>query len=299
MDEIELKPDLSTLHYSTELSENANSSLIKPYFIKQEIMDKPINDHSNILIESPVKTYASENKCFGYSTHLRDHENKCDLKKHIRYAQEGIKNSDSISENSKVPKDEIDPLMIKDSDFIQENSDIFSEKKSHIRYVHVYEHFSSTHICVKCGKTFKTPSKLKNHISSVHEKMKNHKCEKCDKTFVQKESLYRHINTYHENADTCSKCEKCGKYFSTIKILQKHIGTVHEGVKNYKCEACGKAYFLAKDLKRHNSTVHEGVKNHKCESCGKSYKSAGNLKTHISMFHEEVKNLEAQFLKQT
>ena len=61
-------------------------------------------------------------------------------------------------------------------------------------------------LCGICGKTFSKTRNLKNHISTVHEGMKNHKCETCGKAFCSKQYLYL------------------------------HIGSVHEGIKNHKCD---------------------------------------------------------------
>ena len=49
--------------------------------------------------------------------------------------------------------------------------------------------------CLQCPKDFATPSKLKRHVSQVHECVKSHQCDKCDKAFGQKDKLKRHILT--------------------------------------------------------------------------------------------------------
>ena len=43
--------------------------------------------------------------------------------------------------------------------------------------------------CDSCGKYFPKKSMLKNHIDSVHLKLKPYKCEDCDKTFSLKRIL--------------------------------------------------------------------------------------------------------------
>ena len=61
-------------------------------------------------------------------------------------------------------------------------------------------------------KAFKKPAKLRRHINSVHEQLKNYNCNLCDKAF------------------------------STIGTLKKHINIVHKGLKNHSCNLCNKNF---------------------------------------------------------
>ena len=56
----------------------------------------------------------------------------------------------------------------------------------------------SNKLCPKCSKTFKTPSKMRRHFSSVHEGLRPFNCKVCDKTFAQKEHMNVHMKNAHE-----------------------------------------------------------------------------------------------------
>ena len=60
--------------------------------------------------------------------------------------------------------------------------------------------------CNHCPKEFPTPSKLKRHVSQIHEGIKNYQCDRCDRAF----------------GELCK--------------LKKHVSIVHEGLKNYQCD---------------------------------------------------------------
>ena len=96
-----------------------------------------------------------------------------DLKKHIRYVHEGVKNHKC----EKCGKAFTKP----------------GELKIHISSVH---EGVKNHKCNICGKTFSQAGNLNKH-SCVHEKVKNHKCVTCDKAFGMSGSLKRHIRTVH------------------------------------------------------------------------------------------------------
>ena len=53
-----------------------------------------------------------------------------------------------------------------------------------------------------------TKDKLKEHISSVHEKSKDFQCDFCDKSFSQKSHKKTHIASVHEEKRPI-KCEFC------------------------------------------------------------------------------------------
>ena len=81
------------------------------------------------------------------------------------------------------------------------------------------------------AKFFRVYLKLKRHIDSVHEGLKNH------------------------------NCETCGKDFNLKSTLRRHIRNVHEGLKNHKCDLCVNAFTCKADLKAHIANVHEGKNN--------------------------------------
>ena len=69
-------------------------------------------------------------------------------------------------------------------------------KKKHIKCVHECQKQK----CKFCEKEFPTDSKMKKHVESVHEGLKQYKCRQCDKAFGDDGNLKRHIKSVHEGS---------------------------------------------------------------------------------------------------
>ena len=71
--------------------------------------------------------------------------------------------------------------------------------KTHIRFIHRNEGKSSEYNCVcpQCDKTFSNDYKVKRHIQTVHEGVKNWQCTICPKRFYDKKDLGRHVKGVH------------------------------------------------------------------------------------------------------
>ena len=169
--------------------------------------------------------------------------------------------------------------------------ELFKEA-SDLRIHFLKVHQDKCRSCVSCDKIFVEKEALKNHISTIHERIKDYKCDTCSKTFNISKSLKQHIHTVHEGHRDY-KCEPCGKSFSTTNSLKKHILAVYEGRNDQKCTICGKIFSRKGYLKIHSlshvndeekrdfSSIREG-----CDLCEKSFL---NLKKHIRLFHETPK----------
>ncbi|OQR66142.1 hypothetical protein BIW11_14349 [Tropilaelaps mercedesae] len=77
-----------------------------------------------------------------------------------------------------------------------------------------------SHACERCGKTFATPSGLKQH-THIHSSIKPFTCEVCFKAYTQFSNLCRH-KRMHSDCRTQIKCKKCGQNFATAASLTKH-----------------------------------------------------------------------------
>ena len=90
---------------------------------------------------------------------------------------------------------------------------------THVKQVH--EDSAKKHMCDKCDKSFFQLSKLKNHISSVHEKIKPYQCDQCPSAFAEKANLRNHISVVHEK-NKPFVCDLCGKSFGAAHVLKDH-----------------------------------------------------------------------------
>jgi hypothetical protein len=128
---------------------------------------------------------------------------------------------------------------------------------------------------------------LKQHIKSIHDKIKDNKCSKCDFCCSSAGSLRRHIKQVHDKIKN-NKCSKCDFCFSNIGDLKQHIKRVHEKIKDIKCSKCDYECFVSNDLIRHVKNIHDKIKDFKCSNleCNFACSRNENLKRHIKQVHE-------------
>ena len=84
----------------------------------------------------------------------------------------------------------------------------------------------SKHKCDQCNYTTPTITKLKQHISAVHDKLKPYKCEQCEESFSESGNLKQHIKSVHDKIKD-HKCDRCNYSSSESGKLKKHIRAVH------------------------------------------------------------------------
>ena len=138
--------------------------------------------------------------------------------------------------------------------------------------------------CEFCGKTLHNTS-IKQHIKSVHEKIKDFQCPKCGKAFSEKASLKDHDKIHTGIRDF--GCDQCGKTYRRSDRLKNHIRVVHEGRKDYVCSDCGKSFGDSNNLKRHSDIIHKGIKRFKCDYCTNAYGQSPELKKHLEVCHKK------------
>ncbi|XP_040570526.1 uncharacterized protein [Lepeophtheirus salmonis] len=94
------------------------------------------------------------------------------------------------------------------------------------------------HLCSECGKKFKLPSDLQNHIAYAHDigGEKSVVCDQCGKVLPHRTALTKHIRRSHDKTKTYT-CPKCNKVFFENYRLKKHL-SIHTGVKPFKCSRC-------------------------------------------------------------
>ena len=124
-----------------------------------------------------------------------------------------------------------------------------------------FSYFYATIHFYRCGKSFCSAQKLKNHVLNIHEGIKDYKCDICGYL-------------------TWESCR-----------LKTHISVVHEGKKNYQCDRCEKSFGYVTHLKNHISVVHEGIKKFACSLCSLKFSSNFNLKQHVKNNHKNKNSL--------
>jgi len=132
-----------------------------------------------------------------------------------------------------------------------------------------------TYGCVHCGKQFRWPFRLRDHLLESHSDVRPHCCDICGKMFVSISRLNAHKKTH---ADKSFLCEFCNRKFVRSQVLRSHLMT-HTGDRPYVCCECGKGYVCPSNLKEHLA-VHSDVKPCCCDFCGKRCISVLRLNQH-------------------
>lgn len=178
-------------------------------------------------------------------------------------------------------------------------------------------------MCKLCSKKFSSPTGLKVHIETIHEKVQVYECPECKETFNQKGNMQNHFRRVHQGdearkllCDICNKgficpsdlrkhvervhlkvrknevmCEVCGKPFSDSRAMRIHINAVHTKEVQHPCPECKMVFHSLTNMVTHRRRMHGGPEGRKnvCEVCGKGFCSPSDLKTHIRVVHENVR----------
>lgn len=147
--------------------------------------------------------------------------------------------------------------------------------------------------CPDCPKRFKHSSTLKQHVNSIHLRLKQFYCpiEGCKEGFTDRTSLKYHVTVNHRNARDYV-CPECGKAFHTTTGLIQHRRLAHEQRK-YRCDICGKIFALNHHLKEHMRT-HSEERPFSCNLCDRSFKQMKNLTEHIAVRHGQPRKRKEQ-----
>ncbi|RUS73058.1 hypothetical protein EGW08_019173 [Elysia chlorotica] len=148
---------------------------------------------------------------------------------------------------------------------------------------HMKTHVDMELECSHCGKTFKNPSLLKQHIQR-HRKEAIYTCEVCNKSFLTLLKLNKHCKVHHAKGNFV--CELCGASFALNEYLQKHR-KCHTDIRPHSCSVCAKTFRTKPELRVH-FLIHTRETPYTCQYCGRGFSQRGNYRTHLAQ-HTGVK----------
>ena len=170
-------------------------------------------------------------------------------------------------------------------------------------------HNSNMPECHQCGKVFKTPICLTEHIKMKHKVTEKFTCHICGTEYVIKQGLENHMAVAHSNSPPTMPCPDCGALFYTrIQLLahcRKHLEKSllcsqcdfrtntksnlvkhmrsHSDERPYQCPNCQLSFKTPHHLARHQNNVHIGERDHICNFCSKGFKTSSALKEHVKL----------------
>jgi len=147
--------------------------------------------------------------------------------------------------------------------------------RQHVRFVHEKD---LPYECTEpgCSTKFTSNLSLRNHVASVHEKIK----DECGICHVLVSNLRKHVKIVHDKVRD-HVCPECQKTFQTRTHLKNHVARVHLGLRD-ECPECGK---MVQDLKTHINFVHNKIANFPCNQCSTRCLTSTALKKHLSSVH--------------
>lgn len=129
--------------------------------------------------------------------------------------------------------------------------------------------YLGTKICEECGVVLSSKNALKNHIASIHEKVKKYFCDHCDYGATIKLKLHSHMKCHlKKDSKKLQACQYCPFTSFNKQSLKIHEISFHAGLR-YEC-SCGKIFTHKNKLRLHSKRIHEGVRHHICH-CGKQF----------------------------
>lgn len=187
---------------------------------------------------------------------------------------------------------------------------------------HIIIHNNKTnlrYVCYMCDKQFSSINKLKNHVLSTHDSLKNENktvIEENEASENEEKSLEKKEDTNNDPVDSTKNekknlkfaCKYCPKQFTYEKPFLTHakrhpeyqgqINMDEESrergfdsedddmpLEGLQCTQCGKLFATKRNLKRHLST-HSGLR-YNCTTCNKEFSRLDKLKEHEQTKHKD------------
>lgn len=151
-----------------------------------------------------------------------------------------------------------------------------------------------TRTCGLCFEHFETVSLLQRHQKIIHRGA--YLCELCGKIYFFKNSMKDHILTVHAKVKEPSykkkiahvpmlnvKCNLCDVKFVDQQALDYHFRAKHTYKAPFKCKDCGKTFIKENNYKAHEE-AHIKDK-FVCDICFKEFNFKPYLQTHLKSIH--------------
>nr|CAI5861285.1 unnamed protein product [Callosobruchus analis] len=130
--------------------------------------------------------------------------------------------------------------------------------------------------CERCGRSFGSKERLKEHMS-FHLVKKKILCSLCGERFYQQNGLTRHL-VLHKYGRRY-QCPYCAKLFSMESTLQVHE-RIHTGEVQFQCKFCDERFSSKRERSVHEN-VHTGFNPYVCRFCHQGFTKPNDLKLHL------------------
>uniref|UniRef100_A0A182F649 C2H2-type domain-containing protein n=1 Tax=Anopheles albimanus TaxID=7167 RepID=A0A182F649_ANOAL len=146
------------------------------------------------------------------------------------------------------------------------------------RRIHISERKHHDYVCEVCQLGFSKEKNLLVHQNRFALK-KGNICTFCGKGFKHPSGLEEHLLIEHSDAPPRFECDQCGKLFKKKSLIKLHMVT-HQRNRGFACDQCDRQFHFRYQLNQHKRTVH-ATEPHHCPTCKVSYARHRTLQQHF------------------
>lgn len=120
-------------------------------------------------------------------------------------------------------------------------------------HIETHNRGNPPHCCFVCGKSYRTPSKLRRHVR-VHSGERPYACSLCERRFTRSDHVKQHMKV-HQPQRQRNQCRLCGLRFGKPATLYTHLQG--HGIETlHMCDSCGETFREEDHLARHKRVHH-------------------------------------------